>query len=426
MITKRLSTAFYSPIPKSRNSYLLYDTKINDLSTKDLILRRKKQNKTNAIIKLFNPLRSNKHYKSNKNFYTNKENNLKNARIYLKLEKSEEIAKIVNEEEKKRFFNREFHLNKNVNRDELKRRIKIINYPFQRSYDKYHNKKDKDRSISVNRRKKRLLSSSFNNDGIKSIKSLININNKLIHNYKYQGENEILKSKMNYDAVTNFLQSMDEQKKLQYEKMEKKFLENKKNNPFIDEEEADKKDQKEQDVKNWTIADENKRKKLKKLIEKEMKLKEADFIKFKKRMLIKEKKFFRLKSKVFDNILRYDFKNFYTSKDEDEKYQTVNYRLLGRTILMRNLMKQMKVAVYKDETLNVLRGFQSLKIANINSDSFKKKDKDSYSNQTNNDVFYFSGSLKDKPIPHFLKLKFSMNTAKKFGEINGSYFGLPV
>ena len=171
--------------------------------------------------------------------------------------------------------------------------------------------------------------------------------------------------------------------------------------------------------------DKNKRK-INKNIEKELKLKESDFIKFKKKMLIKEKRGFIQKSKVFDNILNYDFKNYYTSKDEDEKYQTVNYRLLGRTILMRNLMKQMKVAVYKDETLNVLRGFQSLKIANINSDSFKKKDKDSYSNQTNNDVFYFSGSLKDKPIPHFIKLKFNMNTAKKFGEINGSYFGLPV
>ena len=157
-----------------------------------------------------------------------------------------------------------------------------------------------------------------------------------------------------------------------------------------------------------------------------MKLKGSDFIKFKKKMLIKEKKSFMQKSKVFDNILRQDFKNYYTSKDEDEKYQTVNYRLLGRTILMRNLMKQMKVAVYKDETLNVLRGFQSLKIANINSDAYKKQEHDRYNNQNNNDVFYFSGSLKDKPIPHFLKLKFNMNTTKKFGEINGSYFGLLV
>ena len=417
MLTKTYSTGFLSS--KSRNK--LYDAaKTNDLSTKDLILRRKKQNKTNTIIKILNPIRSIKYRKTNTNLYSNKENTLQKAKIYLKLEKSEEIAKIVNEEEKKRFFNREFHLNKNVNRDELKRRIKIIHYPYKRSYNISPKNKEKTRSISIMRRKKRLLSSSYNSDGIKSIKNLINTNNKLFHNYKYQGENEILKSKMNYDAVTNFLHNMDEQKKLLYEEMEKKFLENKKKNPYIDEDETNKKD------KNQKITEENKMKKINKIIEKEMKLKEADFIKFKKRMIIKEKKNFRQKSKVFDNILRYDFKNYYTSKDEDEKYQTINYRLLGRTILMRNLMKQMKIAVYKDETLNVLRGFQSLKIANINSDSFKKKDKDSYSNQNNNDIFYFSGSLKDKPVPHFLKLKFNMNTSKKFGEINGSYFGLPV
>ena len=301
MLSKTYSIGFLSSMSKSRNK--LNDiTKSNDLSTKDLIIRRKKQNKTNTIIKLLNPINSNKYRKTITNFYINKENTLHKATIYLKLEKSEEIAKIVNEEEKKRFFNREFHLNKNVNRDELKRRIKIIHYPYKRTYNISTKSKEKARSICV-RRKKRLFSSSYNSDGIKSIKSLINTNNKLFHNYKYQGENEILKSKMNYDAVTNFLQSMDEQKKLLYEEMEKKFIENKKKNPYINENETNKK------YKNQKINEENKIKKINKLIEKEMKLKEADFIKFKKRMIIKEKKNFRQKSKVFDNILRYDFKN---------------------------------------------------------------------------------------------------------------------
>ena len=124
--------------------------------------------------------------------------------------------------------------------------------------------------------------------------------------------------------------------------------------------------------------------------------------------------------------MNYDFKNFYTTKEEDDKHQIINYRLLGRTILMRNLMKQMKITVYKDESLNVLRGFQSLKIQSIKSENFKNKLQAHYDNQNNNDIFFFSGSIKDRPVPHFLKLKFNMNTAKKFGEINGSYFGLPV
>ena len=92
--------------------------------------------------------------------------------------------------------------------------------------------------------------------------------------------------------------------------------------------------------------------------------------------------------------MNYDFKNYYTTKEEDDKHQIINYRLLGRTILMRNLMKQMKITVYKDESLNVLRGFQSLKIQSIKSENFKNKLQDHYDNQNNNDVFFFLVLLK--------------------------------
>ena len=54
------------------------------------------------------------------------------------------------------------------------------------------------------------------------------------------------------------------------------------------------------------------------------KLDEANFIKFRKKMILKEKKIFKEKSKVFDNILNYDFKNFYTTKEEDDKHQIIN------------------------------------------------------------------------------------------------------
>ena len=156
-----------------------------------------------------------------------------------------------------------------------------------------------------------------------------------------------------------------------------------------------------------------------------LKIKESDFIKFKKKQMIKDNKYLKQKSRIFDNILRYDFRNYYAPKNEDSKHQAVNYRLLSRTILMRNLMKQMKIAVYKDETLNVLRGFQSLKIANLSNDKYNLDSQDIYTNQNDN-LFFFGNNMRHKPIPHFLKVKFSKKTSRKFGEINGSYFGLPV
>ena len=138
--------------------------------------------------------------------------------------------------------------------------------------------------------------------------------------------------------------------------------------------------------------------------------------------MIKENLYLKQKSRIFDNILQYDFKDYYP---EEVKHQAVNYRLVGRTILMRNLMKQMKVTVYKDETLNVLRGFQSLKIADLSSGKYKLDSKDIYTNQNEN-IFFFGNNMRNKPIPHFLKVKFSKKTSRKFGEIIGSYFGLPV
>ena len=141
--------------------------------------------------------------------------------------------------------------------------------------------------------------------------------------------------------------------------------------------------------------------------------------------MIKEKKDFKQKSRIFDNVLKYDFINYNTLRNEENKFQTVNYRLLSRTILMRNLLKQMKIAVFKDENLNVLRGFQSLKIADLSNKKYNLKHQDIYENQNNN-MFYLGYNLKNKPVPKFIKLKFNMKTTRKFGEIIGSYFGIPV
>ena len=417
MMEKRSSSTakLFPSTSKRRSNYSLFDS-LKPSGFSILSKNKIKIKPKNSIIQIKNLKKSNSKYrKVNTLNYKNKKNDiLEGAKIYLNLDKSDEIAKIVYEEDKKRYFNKEFRLNKTVNREELKQRIRNMT-SFYRNISKKKIKK----IGKYNSAKERRASTTFNR--IKSIKSLININNKLIHNYKYQGENEILKSKMNYEAVNNFLKSMDDKKKTLYEEMEKKFLLDKNRKTIAD----DFMINNDNIIKNIFTDKEKNEGKINKMNRKN-KLDEANFIKFRKKMILKEKKIFKEKSKVFDNILNYDFKNFYTTKEEDDKHQIINYRLLGRTILMRNLMKQMKITVYKDESLNVLRGFQSLKIASIKSENIKNMLQDHYDNQNNNDVFFFSGSIKDRPVPHFLKLKFSMNTAKKFGEINGSYFGLPV
>ena len=96
-----------------------------------------------------------------------------------------------------------------MDREELKQRIKNMT-----SFYRNLNKKKIKKIGKFNSAKERRASTTLN--GIKSFKSLINISNRLIHNYKYQGENEILKSKMNYEAVNNFLKSMDDKKKNRY------------------------------------------------------------------------------------------------------------------------------------------------------------------------------------------------------------------
>ena len=331
-----------------------------------------------------------------------KHKNIKSARIYLKLEEKDEIEKIINEEEKKRYFNQEFHLNKNINREELKRRIgKKI--PF----NEISNKKLKNsrNSILNNHRPKTTIKAIKNNGATKS-RNIISINRILLQNFKSQGESEIERSKKNLEMVNDFLRKMDEEKMHKFNEMEKQFQKNK---TF----DKDSNESKEDLIKEKNNKIEN------------LKLKESDFIKFKKKQIIKENQYLKQKSRIFDNILKYDFSNYYPPKIEDSKHQAVNYRLLSRTILMRNLMKQMKVAVYKDETLNVLRGFQSLKIANLNNDKFKLDNQDIYTNQNDN-MFFFWNNMRHKPVPHFLKVKFSKKTTRKFGEINGSYFGLPV
>ena len=332
----------------------------------------------------------------------NRLKNLKSARIYLTLDIKDEIEKIINEEEKKRYFNQEFHLNKNINREELKKRI-VKKVPFS----EISQKKLKRKFSIIKKERPKTTFKPKKQSGFNISRNLINVNKLLLRGFGSKGENEIEMSKKNLDKVNDFLKKMDEEKIRKYNEMEQMFI---KKNSF---------------EKGSSLVDDGlipNGKKNKNIKTEDFKLKQSDFIKFKKKQMIKENLYLKQKSRIFDNILQYDFKDYYP---EEVKHQAVNYRLLGRTILMRNLMKQMKVTVYKDETLNVLRGFQSLKIADLSSGKYKLDSKDIYTNQNEN-IFFFGNNMRNKPIPHFLKVKFSKKTSRKFGEIIGSYFGLPV
>ena len=332
----------------------------------------------------------------------NRLKNLKSARIYLTLDIKDEIEKIINEEEKKRYFNQEFHLNKNINREELKKRI-VKKVPFS----EISQKKLKRKFSIIKKERPKTTFKPKKQTGFNISRNLISVNKMLLRGFGSKGENEIEMSKKNLDKVNDFLKKMDEEKMRKYNEMEQMFI---KKNSF---------------EKGSSLVDDGlipNGKKNKNIKTEDFKLKQSDFIKFKKKQMIKENLYLKQKSRIFDNILQYDFKDYYP---EEVKHQAVNYRLLGRTILMRNLMKQMKVTVYKDETLNVLRGFQSLKIADLSSGKYKLDSKDIYTNQNEN-IFFFGNNMRNKPIPHFLKVKFSKKTSRKFGEIIGSYFGLPV
>ena len=392
MFSRNFSSSFLTPTsktPQKTFNQLNPSTFHNNLT----IIARSTPHKTKTINLPATDLHSRMKYRLK---------NLKSARIYLTLDIKDEIEKIINEEEKKRYFNQEFHLNKNINREELKKRI-VKKVPFS----EISQKKLKRKFSIIKKERPKTTFKPKKQTGFNISRNLISVNKILLRGFGSKGENEIEMSKKNLDKVNDFLKKMDEEKIRKYNEMEQMFI---KKNSF---------------EKGSSLVDDGlipNGKKNKNIKTEDFKLKQSDFIKFKKKQMIKENLYLKQKSRIFDNILQYDFKDYYP---EEVKHQAVNYRLLGRTILMRNLMKQMKVTVYKDETLNVLRGFQSLKIADLSSGKYKLDSKDIYTNQNEN-IFFFGNNMRNKPIPHFLKVKFSKKTSRKFGEIIGSYFGLPV
>ena len=402
ILPKNLSSGFITATNKrSRNTLFLNSTNnLNNQST----LPTKPSPQKNKTIRLAS---DDVFKKINNNIKTKNRTSIKSSRIYLRLEQRDEIEKIISEEEKKRYVNKELNINKIINRDELKRRFKKV--PFSDiSIKKSRNKK------YLSPKMKRPLSSisKKSSNEFSHTRGLISINNVLLQNFRSEGKNEIERSKKNFEMVNEFLRKVDEENMDKYYEIEKQFLKNKNNEE----------EKKNQEIINKKILKNNNKEKRRESI----KIKESDFIKFKTLQMIKEKKFHRQKAKIFDNMLKNDYQNYYQTRSGENKYNTINYRLLSKTILMRNLMKQMKIATFKDETLNILQGFQSKKISDLANDKFNLENKDIYTNQSDNMYFFGNNKLKYKPIPRFLKVKFSMKTSKKFGEINGSCFGLPV
>ena len=411
MLQKSASSDSFPISPKQTTYIRLQNYKSTDS-------KRSKNNLNNqrSIFSASTKFSSAKHRTTRKPLYYYNHKNHKNnsntayGKIYLKLDDCQEIAKIVKEEEKKIYINKGLRLNLHIDREDMKNKMK---HPSKSQNDiKNCIKKEIKNEIDKNNRfaTRRSIMMKFEQ---KTFKNIIAVNNKLIHNYKYQGEREILKSKVNFEAVNKFLENLEKEKLELFKEMEKKFLIQKETKGFYEPNENNKNHRKKAHSENNYNNINN------------IKMSEKDFLDFKKKMINKEKKLMKKRTIIFDNILNNEFKtNFYV---EEGKNQPVNYRLLGRTILMRNLMEQMKYAVFKDETLNVLRGYQSKKITSISNDSSFVKDNQKFRNQENGDLIAFTFFNKGKKeFPRFLKLKFNKDTVKKFGEINGSYFGLPV
>ena len=119
MFSRNFSSSFLTPTsktPQKTFNQMKPSTFHNNLT----IIARSTPHKTKTINLPATDLHSRMKYRLK---------NLKSARIYLTLDIKDEIEKIINEEEKKRYFNQEFHLNKNINREELKKR-KVKKVPF--------------------------------------------------------------------------------------------------------------------------------------------------------------------------------------------------------------------------------------------------------------------------------------------------------
>ena len=208
MLQKNFSFRLLSPISRNNpinslilnsNNSLNNNTEVQKgSSNKGKILKFKSKN-------LFNKIKS-----------KSKEKKQNNTRIYLKLDIKDDIEKIVKDEEKKKYFNQEFHLNKNLNREELKRRI-----GNKTLYEEISKTKSRKSRIDIKNKRPRTSLKAY---GYNTSRNLININKRLVSSFKSKGEKEIEESKKNYEMVNEFLKKMEAERWNRFNEMEIKFF----------------------------------------------------------------------------------------------------------------------------------------------------------------------------------------------------------
>lgn len=105
MLKKHQPSGIFSATARKSKNFVLEPIKTN--ISQNVLISKNNKRMSNNIKKLYPPFRSAKTYgKNNTLYYNNRKNGLQSAKIYLKLEKSEEIAKIIRLEKKNQLISR--------------------------------------------------------------------------------------------------------------------------------------------------------------------------------------------------------------------------------------------------------------------------------------------------------------------------------
>ena len=160
------------------------------------------------------------------------------------------------------------------------------------------------------------------------------------------------------------------------------------------------------------------------------KLSDKKFNKFKARLNIRKKNQLKEKSRVFDNIiideLNSNLDKIKCIKNETLSRNKINYVALTNKIFQSNLINQMNAIYIKDPSMNILRGNEIKKIADINSEVSLLDEFEGLFNKYNDDITFSRYNRIKLSVPKFIKTKFKKETNRKYGHINDNYFGMPV
>ena len=158
---------------------------------------------------------------------------------------------------------------------------------------------------------------------------------------------------------------------------------------------------------------------------------------FKRSRNIEPKSFLNIKSSdnndIENNKKNYDLVEEFLDKMDEERIR--KYNEIEKNFMKHLSYENILYITKQNDNNSIDKKKENLKLKESDFIKFKRKQmikEKKYLKQKSrifDNTFYLGynlNNLKNKPIPHFLKLKFNMKTTKKFGEIIGSYFGLPV